>query len=56
MAKVTCSEFSNVQGCHEGMTGYKISAVKFHEMLITKPKIQRNILFIIVISHLKQLY
>ena len=37
MPKVTCSEFSNVQGYGEGMTGYMISAVKFHEMLITKP-------------------
>ena len=55
MAKVTCSEFCNVLGYDEGMTGYKISAVKFHEMLITKSKIQRNVLYIIVIVHLKQL-
>jgi hypothetical protein len=55
MAKVICSEFSNVQGYDEGMAGYKISAVKFHEMLITKPKVRREVLFIIVISHLKQL-
>ena len=41
MAKVTCSEFSNVQGYDEGMTGYMISAAKFPKTLITKPKIQQ---------------
>ena len=35
MAKVTCSEFFNVEGYDEGRTGYMISAVKFHEMLLT---------------------
>ena len=40
----------------EGMTGYMISAIKFHEMRTTKPTIQRKVLFIFGISHLKQLF
>ena len=37
------------------MTGYMISAVKFHEMLTTKPTIQQKVLFIFGILHLKKL-
>ena len=56
LAKVTYSEFPNVQGYVKGMTGYMISAVKFHKMHTTKPTIQRKVLFIFGISHLKQLF
>ena len=56
LAKVTYSEFSNVQVYVEGTTRYMISAVKFHEMHTTKPTIQQKVLSIFEILHLKQVF